>query len=158
MFTEFFQGNSADPCHSFCGNSTTISGGDSMYFEIGYFGSPSNYWLVYSQDTTASTYQVSYVHYGTGAKETTLTSLKVADVEMEGYESDSSTYYPSGPVTFSNVIGEDTSSNFQLGSVSTTLLSPSGTSTDLSVSLSHSSGSCDVGSNVETCGTVSITS
>lgn len=158
MFAEFY--SSSGICSSsFCGAITSVSPGDSMYFEIEYkSGSCSggaSCWLLYSQDSSTYpwTYSTYYVYIGSGNGQIPDTSEPYAFATTEGQQSTSSSYFPSGTLTFHDMLGFDANGNYQIGT-SQFYTGPSGTS--ITATLGESQYSCNWVGKQTTCQSTSI--
>jgi hypothetical protein len=146
VFVEYV--SSSGTCStSFCGNYISSATGDDDNWEMNYL-SASSQWLLYGQDYTKSTYTTYYIPVG-GSGNMPYSSLHYGLTAVEGGAANSASDWP-GTVTFTSVVGEDTSRNYQLGTQGTNFAGPSGSS--LTASISYSTSSCYAG----TCASIAL--
>ena len=138
---------SSGTCSGWCGNYMSTNQGDSDNWEMKYL-SASTQWLLYGQDSTLSTYVTYYEAVG-GSGNMPYSTLQYALVGIEGHGVNSAGYWP-GTVTYTSVVGEDSSGSYQLGTQGTNFEGPSGTT--LTASISYSTSSCYAG----TCAAVGL--
>lgn len=156
MFVEYYE-SSGSCSSSFCGNTAPVSPGDSMYFEIKYYSS-YGYWIVYSQDDstnpwTSANYTVYYCN-NCGGSYISYTSLPSALAVTEGQGATSSGYWPSGTLTFTDMVGYDANGNYQIGTSNWWYASPIGSA--VTASLGESQYSCSWVGTQTTCQSTSI--
>jgi hypothetical protein len=160
LFNELY-GTSGCSGNNYCGNDTNshIRAGDSLYFEIRYLTSPSDHWLLFSQDSTSGTYISATFAMGSGTGEvpSSVTSLEyaIAAVEDHGFGSTSDFPGGSGTNSWTELLGEDATSTYQIGTASPFGVT-GGFSDPLTFTVTDSQPSCDYGGTYYTCQTTNI--
>lgn len=152
MWVEYY--TSTGPCSRapYCGNSAATNQGDSMGINIQYqpvsMSNPTAYWDIFESDgsTNPATF-VSYTVYigPVGSGDFPSSSVQYGLASVEGHGANSANEWP-GLITFTQVYGEDTSYNYQLGNPGPDFAGPSGTALTASISYTTTApGGCYAG-------------
>jgi hypothetical protein len=156
MFVEYFSNNNSTGCFAFCGKLEVVSPGDYMYFEI-YYYSTYGEWIVFAEDETTNpyTYITEYVPYASPPNGNYIpyTSLPYALATTEGQKATSASYWPTGTLTFSDMVGYNANGNYLIGT-SNWWVTKSGSAP--TATLGESQFSCSVGSTQTTCQSTTI--